>query len=188
MRGINQWQLISNYKKLQYAFVVFLKVSVCYSAWLISGSYWIIVPCLQLIKPTLTYLSPLCLGFCDRKREKITLSPDFFKFCLEVAWLCQNKASPVGWANNPAQIPPPQVKQGFLLSLSDCHAETRLGKRHKHFKASLGCSVPVLFLCRPIRLKHFGEEQKHTYTNLCTPQNVPTAQVHFKRFCLVGFG
>lgn len=28
MRGINQWQLISNYTKLQYAFEMFLKESV----------------------------------------------------------------------------------------------------------------------------------------------------------------
>lgn len=117
------------------------------------------------------------------------LSPDFFKFCLEVARLCQNKASPVACANNPAQIPPPQVKQGLLLSLSDCHTEIRLGKRHKLFKASLGCSVPVLFLCRPTRLKHLEQNTStHTYINLCNPQNVPTAQVRFKRFWLVGFG
>lgn len=49
------------------------------------------------------------------------------------------------------------------VSYSDCHAELRLGERHKCFKASFGCSVPVSFLVDQPDPRSLELEHKHTY-------------------------
>lgn len=124
------------------------KVSFCGSAWLISGSYWIIVPCLQLIKATLTDPSSLAVLLVMKRGRHDAFSRLLQNLpkCLELVWLCQSTAGAAGWANTKVQTPPPQAKQGLLLSLSGGCAGVRLGERHWCFKVSLPCSVPVWFL------------------------------------------
>lgn len=82
--------IIQNYSMLLRCF--WKKVSFCYSAWLISGSHWIIVPCLQLIKARLTSLTTLPWflwwqgeKWCFLQASAVSLT------CLEGTGLCQEK-------------------------------------------------------------------------------------------------
>lgn len=96
------------------------------------------------------------------------------------------KASPAGWADS-SQLTL-QVKQGPLLSLSNCHTRIRLGEGHRAFKAPSGCSVPVLFLGvqadpRSLELQH---KHTHAHTNL-HPIKCSYRENPFQYFLVVGW-
>lgn len=160
------------------------KLSFCYSAWLISGSHWIIVPCLQLIKATLTSFTTLP-WFLWRQGGEMLLSPGF----CSTLWLAlrgqgfvrRSQPCRLGWQLTAH----PASAARSLLSLPKCHTRVRLGEGHRGFKASLGCSVPVLFLV--VQADPRSLEMEHKHTQICTPQGVPTAKIHFSTFWLVGF-
>lgn len=139
------------------------KLSFCYSAWLISGSHWIIVSCLQLIKATLASFTTLP-WFLWRQGGEILLSPGFCStLWLALGWqgfVRKSQPCRLGW--QPPAGPASEARS--LLSLPKRHARVRLGEGHRGFK---GCSVPVPFLV--VQPHPRSLELEHKHTKISTP-------------------
>lgn len=157
------------------------KVSFCYSAWLISGSHWIIVPCLQLIKATLTTLTTLP-WFLWQQGAEMMLSPGFCSTLgLALRWqgfVRKSQPCRLCWQLTPH----PASAARSLLSAQIVTPWSGLGKDTEALKPLW--IVESLFLIDQPDPRSLELEHKHT--QIWIPKSVPTAKNPFQ-YVLVGW-